>query len=168
MSPHPKTIFMLAGEPSGDRLGADIMRALTSKFGKLRWCGMGGPDMQACGLNSSEDMSQLSIIGIGAALASIIRLNKLADRLIAQMLASGYIFTSIQKGFLCGLQRLRRYLANGISATYQHVVAPPSGHGGHGANVILRLLLMRCYACFRSSRTCLIQISWHLPIWDIR
>ncbi|MGB2491115.1 MAG: lipid-A-disaccharide synthase [Candidatus Puniceispirillaceae bacterium] len=128
MSPHPKTIFMLAGEPSGDRLGADIMRALTSKFGKLRWCGMGGPDMQACGLNSSEDMSQLSIIGIGAALASIIRLNKLADRLIAQIDSQrpDYIFTVDSKGFSVRFAtRLRRYLANG---TYQpriiHVVAP--------------------------------------------
>ena len=128
MSPHPKTIFMLAGEPSGDRLGADIMRALTSKFGKLRWCGMGGPDMQACGLNSSEDMSQLSIIGIGAALASIIRLNKLADRLIAQIDSQrpDYIFTIDSKGFSVRFAtRLRRYLANG---TYQpriiHVVAP--------------------------------------------
>ena len=119
---------MLAGEPSGDRLGADIMRALTSKFGKLRWCGMGGPDMQACGLNSSEDMSQLSIIGIGAALASIIRLNKLADRLIAQIDSQrpDYIFTVDSKGFSVRFAtRLRRYLANG---TYQpriiHVVAP--------------------------------------------
>ena len=130
------TIFMLAGEPSGDMLAADIMRACAKKFGKVRWCGMGGENMRLCGLSSSEEMSQLSIIGLGAALASIFRLNRLADRLIAQIdqHRPDYIFTVDSKGFSVRfIQRLRRHLAR---QDYQpriiHVVAPTIWAWGAG------------------------------------
>lgn len=136
MSQNSKTIFMLAGEPSGDRLAADIMRACSEKFGQIKWCGMGGQNMQACGLTSSEDMSQLSIIGIGAALTSIIRLNRLANRLIAQIdtYRPDYIFTVDSKGFSVRfVQRLRRHLSG---QAYQpriiHVVAPTIWAWGAG------------------------------------
>ena len=39
-------IFILAGEPSGDRLGASLMRAITARYGKKRWIGTGGPAMR--------------------------------------------------------------------------------------------------------------------------
>ncbi|MEF2550186.1 lipid-A-disaccharide synthase [Aurantimonas sp. A2-1-M11] len=73
------TIAFVVGEASGDRIGADLIRALRPKLGEdLRLVGLGGEGMQAEGLDSLFDIDELSIIGIGAILA---RLPQLLRRL---------------------------------------------------------------------------------------
>ena len=59
------TFFLLAGEPSGDFIGAHLMKALKQKYGKgLRIIGIGGPQMEKEGLQSLVPMKSLSVIGI--------------------------------------------------------------------------------------------------------
>ncbi|HEY9056652.1 MAG TPA: lipid-A-disaccharide synthase [Aurantimonas sp.] len=66
------TIGFVVGEPSGDRIGADLIRALRSQAGgELRVIGLGGEAMQAEGLTSLFDIDELSIIGIGAIVARL-------------------------------------------------------------------------------------------------
>ncbi len=66
------TIGLVVGEPSGDRIGADLIRALRSQVdGELRVVGLGGDAMQAEGLTSLFDIHELSIIGIGAIVARL-------------------------------------------------------------------------------------------------
>lgn len=55
---------MIAGEPSGDRLGAALMAGLKSLVPKVEFHGIGGPAMQAEGLTSLFPMSELSIMGL--------------------------------------------------------------------------------------------------------
>ena len=60
-------IFLVAGEESGDRLGAALMRAL--KFmhsGPIEFCGVGGFEMAAEGLPSLFRIDDLSIVGLAA------------------------------------------------------------------------------------------------------
>lgn len=58
-------IFLVAGEPSGDRLGAGLMAALRSQSRRpLRFAGVGGPAMTEGGLVSLFPMSDLSVIGV--------------------------------------------------------------------------------------------------------
>lgn len=59
----PPTAFILAGEASGDRLGADLMQRAAAKF-KLEWIGVGGAEMCAAGLTSIFPMSNLSVMGM--------------------------------------------------------------------------------------------------------
>ncbi len=62
MAPH---IYIIAGEASGDRLGAKLMRALKKKTqGNVRFSGIGGHSMSAEGLQSLFPMQELSIIGM--------------------------------------------------------------------------------------------------------
>ena len=56
-------IFLIAGEPSGDRLGAALMEGLKS-LAQVEFRGVGGPAMQAQGLASQFPMSELSIMGL--------------------------------------------------------------------------------------------------------
>ena len=56
-------VFLIAGEPSGDRLGAALMAGL-SALGPVEFHGIGGPMMQAQGLTSQFPMSELSIMGL--------------------------------------------------------------------------------------------------------
>jgi lipid-A-disaccharide synthase len=60
----PLTLYLIAGEPSGDRLGAGLMRALRSEVPDVRFLGVGGREMAAEGLESLFDIIDLNVMGI--------------------------------------------------------------------------------------------------------
>ncbi|MFZ1468933.1 MAG: lipid-A-disaccharide synthase [Paracoccaceae bacterium] len=64
-APH---FFLIAGEPSGDRLGAALMAGLKTLSPGATFAGIGGPAMQAEGLTSLFPMQELSIMGIAEVL----------------------------------------------------------------------------------------------------
>lgn len=57
-------VFILAGEPSGDRLGAALMQGLLKLEPRVTFQGIGGEKMQSEGLNSLFAMDEISIMGI--------------------------------------------------------------------------------------------------------
>ncbi|WP_425039676.1 lipid-A-disaccharide synthase [Primorskyibacter sp. S187A] len=58
-------LFLLAGEPSADRLGAALMRGLRELTDdQVSFAGVGGPLMEAEGLESLFPMDEISIMGI--------------------------------------------------------------------------------------------------------
>lgn len=61
------TIFVVATEESGDRLGASLMKELQTRLGPdVRFLGVGGDGMQREGLTSLFPISELSIMGVVA------------------------------------------------------------------------------------------------------
>ena len=74
------------GVASGDRLAARLMEAGGQVFEDISWFGVGGPKMDACGLEKLADMDVLSIIGFGDALRHLRALTRLADELIDAIL----------------------------------------------------------------------------------
>ncbi len=65
------SIFLVAGEHSGDALGAKLMAAIKARaaeFGEVRFGGVGGPLMEAEGLQSLFPMHEVAVMGIGAIL----------------------------------------------------------------------------------------------------
>ncbi len=58
-------LFLVAGEPSGDALGAALMRAVRQEAGEpVEFLGVGGPLMAAEGLDSLFDQSELAVMGL--------------------------------------------------------------------------------------------------------
>ena len=121
-------VFILAGEPSGDRLAASLMRAINDAWGRQQWIGVGGPAMTAQGLSGAHAMDSLTVMGFGAALAAYPRLSRFADRLVDEIMAARprLVMTVDVKGFSLRLAaRLkRRMAAEGWSAPIIHTVAP--------------------------------------------
>jgi lipid-A-disaccharide synthase len=60
---HSPTIFLSAGEPSGDLHGADLARALRQRWPDARLLGLAGPRMQAEGVEPIAPFDRLAIMG---------------------------------------------------------------------------------------------------------
>ncbi len=81
-------LFLIAGEPSGDRLGAALMAGLRS-LGPVEFAGVGGPLMQAEGMESLFPMEELSVMGIAEVLPKYLHLKRRIRETAAAVLASG-------------------------------------------------------------------------------
>lgn len=65
-------IYLIAGEPSGDLLGSRLMRAMYKKTdNQVLFRGIGGDTMEAEGLKSLFDISDLAIMGLAEIIPSI-------------------------------------------------------------------------------------------------
>jgi lipid-A-disaccharide synthase len=72
-------LFIVAGEPSGDALGAKLMAAINERRrGRVRYVGVGGVQMAEQGLISQFPLEDVAVMGPGAILA---RLPKLLTRI---------------------------------------------------------------------------------------
>ncbi|WP_309664533.1 lipid-A-disaccharide synthase [Tabrizicola sp.] len=69
-------LFLIAGEPSGDRLGAALMQGLKTLSPGVQFTGIGGPLMQAQGLISLFPMEELSIMGLIEVLPKYVALKR--------------------------------------------------------------------------------------------
>jgi lipid-A-disaccharide synthase len=81
-------IFLIAGEESGDRLGASLVAAIKRRTqGRVRFSGIGGTHMAREGVQSLFPLGELAIVGvadIAAGLPKILRrIREAADAVIA-------------------------------------------------------------------------------------
>jgi lipid-A-disaccharide synthase len=58
----PLRVFVLAGEPSGDRIGADLIERLRARV-PLELSGVGGAELEGAGLRSLFPMHELAVMG---------------------------------------------------------------------------------------------------------
>lgn len=60
----PLRVHLVAGEESGDQLGAALMRAIRQRRPETSFSGLGGAAMRAEGLASAFDIKELGIVGV--------------------------------------------------------------------------------------------------------
>lgn len=81
-------LFVIAGEPSGDRLGAALMAGIKALAqGPVDFHGIGGPLMQAEGLTTIFPMEELSVMGLTEILANYRRLSRRVQNTTEAVLA---------------------------------------------------------------------------------
>lgn len=77
--------YLIAGEPSGDSLGARLMQAIRRQDKDAVFVGIGGESMQDQGLTSLFNISELAVMGIAEVIPSIPRILKRIDQTIAEI-----------------------------------------------------------------------------------
>jgi lipid-A-disaccharide synthase len=81
-------VYLIAGEPSGDALGARLIEGLKELTGgELRITGVGGPLMEEQGLESLYPIGALSVIGVVEILTAIPTIYGLINRTVADIRA---------------------------------------------------------------------------------
>ena len=76
------TIGIIAGEASGDILGAGLIRSLRKRYPNARFAGIGGEEMMAEGFQSLVPMERLSVMGLVEVLGRIGELVRIRRRLL--------------------------------------------------------------------------------------
>lgn len=85
----PRKLFLIAGEPSGDRLGAALMAGLKALSPNVTFAGVAGPLMQAEGMESLFPMEELSVMGIAEVLPKYFHLKRRIREAAEAAVASG-------------------------------------------------------------------------------
>ena len=82
-NPESCIIFgIIAGEASGDILGAGLIRSLRKRYPSARFAGIGGEEMMAEGFQSLVPMERLSVMGLVEVLGRIGELVRIRRRLL--------------------------------------------------------------------------------------
>jgi lipid-A-disaccharide synthase len=77
-------IGIIAGETSGDLLGAGLIKALRARIPELEFEGVAGPHMQAAGCNIIEKSEALAVMGLIEPIREIPRLLRLRRKLLSR------------------------------------------------------------------------------------
>lgn len=113
-------IALVAGEASGDTLGAALIDALRRRFPGAEFAGVAGPKMKAAGCVAWHDIDELSVMGLTEVITHLPRLLRLRRALRARILEwRPDVFVGVDnKEFNLGLARLLK--REGL-ATVQYV-----------------------------------------------
>ncbi len=118
----PKSIFLIAGEASGDLLGSALMRELRGD--NLRFSGVGGPLMQKEGLDLVLESDALAVMGFVDILTALPRITRHFIRIRNQILATNpdMVLFIDSPGF--NLRMAKSLRKRGYKGKLVHYVAP--------------------------------------------
>ena len=117
-------VFLVAGEPSGDTLGAGLLRALRVQAPGMQARGIGGPGMVSAGMELVFPYDDLAIMGVFEVLPKLGRLRQRWREAEAAILAfrPDVVVTIDSSGFNKGLAK--RLIKAKSPARRVHYVAP--------------------------------------------
>ena len=116
--------YLIAGEPSGDSLGARLIQALRRKDKNAEFYGVGGEGMQAEGVQSLFNVSDLAVMGLAEVIPSIPRVLRRINETVAdiQKVQPDVVVTIDSWSFSARVHKKLRQLKLNIPQV--HYVAP--------------------------------------------
>ena len=71
-----KKIFILTGEPSGDKLASEVISKLKNIDQNIEYLSLGGENLESLGIKSIYDLKEVTYIGITKVLLNIFQIKK--------------------------------------------------------------------------------------------
>ena len=71
-----KKIFILTGEPSGDKLASKVIQELNKDNSEIEYLSVGGENLKALGIKSIYDLKDITYIGFTNVFKNIFKINK--------------------------------------------------------------------------------------------
>ena len=71
-----KKIFILTGEPSGDKLASKVITKLKSSNPDIKYLSVGGEHLNALGIKSLYDLKEVTYLGFTKVLLNIFKIKK--------------------------------------------------------------------------------------------
>ena len=71
-----KKIFILTGEPSGDKLASKVIQELKKDNSEIEYLSVGGENLKALGIKSIYDLKEITYIGFTSVIKNIFKINK--------------------------------------------------------------------------------------------
>ena len=71
-----KKIFILTGEPSGDKLASKVISQLKSSRSVIEYLCVGGEHLKALGIKSLYDLKEVTYLGFTKVLLNIFKIKK--------------------------------------------------------------------------------------------
>lgn len=116
-------VYLIAGEPSGDKLGGALMEGLKHLDPAVNFQGVGGALMEAQGMSSLFPIEELSVMGIAEVLPKLRGLFKRRDQVVEDIIGSGAdVVVTIDSPDFC--LRVARKLRKFSQVPVVHYVAP--------------------------------------------
>jgi lipid-A-disaccharide synthase len=109
-TPEPLRVGIVAGESSGDQLGAALITAMRAKVPDVEFFGMAGPKMIAAGCQAWAASEEIAVMGLTEVLPHLPRLIRLRSALVARFRAARpHVFVGIDSpAFNLGLAKQLR------------------------------------------------------------
>ena len=71
-----KRIFVLTGEPSGDKLASKVVGQLKSSRSDIEYLSVGGEHLRSLGIKSLYDLKEVTYLGFTRVLLNIFKIKK--------------------------------------------------------------------------------------------
>ena len=81
-----KKIFILTGEPSGDKLASTVISKLKKKKSDIEYLSVGGTHLNSLGIKSIFDLKEITYIGFTSVLLNIFKIKDRIDRTVEEII----------------------------------------------------------------------------------
>jgi lipid-A-disaccharide synthase len=81
-----KKIFVLTGEPSGDKLASKVISKLKSTKSDIEYLSVGGENLKALGIESLYDLKEVTYLGFTRVLFNIFKIKKKIDETVNKII----------------------------------------------------------------------------------
>lgn len=124
MTNHSSSIFIIAGEPSGDFLGGKLMQALCKEVPSHSISGIGGQHMITQGLHSLFPMEELSVMGLSEIIPHALKIKRRIKETVEWITKhQPQVLVTIDSPGFC-LRVIKSLKMKGVAIPVVHYVAP--------------------------------------------
>ena len=81
-----KKIFILTGEPSGDKLASTVVSKLKIQNSKIEYLSVGGTHIKKLGIESIFDLKEITYLGFTSVLINIFKIKKKIDKTVDEII----------------------------------------------------------------------------------